>query len=647
MTSTPKIARLALFALLALVALVYLPGLGGGFIFDDRPNISSNTAVHVTSLRWADWIAATLSSPAANFPRPMAMFSFAVNHYFTGLDPWAMKLTNVAIHLANTFLVFHLARLLIRVTGPERLEGSPRIEWEALFIASAWALNPINLMAVLYVVQRMESLCHTFVFSGLWLYVQGRRRMLRGQSGWPLVLTGLVAFGVLGAMAKESALLLPVYGLCLELCVFRFRGAHPRSRIHMGAFYSLVLLIPAGLALALLLPPVAGSDPLPGRDFNLAERLLTESRILVDYLRWTIYPNLQEMTIYQDDYLVSRGLLQPPSTLLSLLLLASLTAFALWFRTRRPLLSLGLLWFLGAHLMTATIIPLELVFEHRNYFASFGICLALADILLMWVGTTTWAKAGVALAMIFILSAGSATALRAWEWRNPLAFAISEAGKHPNSPRAVYALGVALSNMPDLKADSPLAIAAFQSFDRARQLPHSNILPDQAALILASSLKVPFEDEWWAHMQSRLRERPLGPQELAALGGLGNCAIERRCEFPVDKMMATFEAALSRGPHPEVESILGGYFLSVLNQPDVALFLWHGAAERSPREHQYRVSVVKLLIALRRYDEARDELAQLRRMGRLGQYNPIADQLAVRLAQAEQTFPAPNEQGPL
>ena len=513
MTSIPKIAKLALLALLAIVALVYWPGLGGGFIFDDRPNISSNTAIHVTSLRWADWIAATLSSPAANFPRPLAMYSFAVNHYFSGLDPWAMKLTNVAIHLINTFLVFHLARLLIRATGPDRLEGSPRIEWAALFVASAWALNPINLMAVLYVVQRMESLCHTFVFSGLWLYVQGRRRMLQGQSGWPLVVTGLVAFAVLGAMSKESALLLPVYGLCLELCVFKFRGAHPRSGIHLASFYSLVLLIPAGLALALLLPPVFNSDPLPGRDFNLVERLLTESRILVDYLSWTIYPSLQEMTIYQDDYLVSRGLLRPPSTLLSLLFLASMTAFALWFRSRRPLFSLGLLWFLGAHVMTATVIPLELVFEHRNYFASFGICLALADVLVMWAGTTIWAKAGTALAMVFVISAGSATALRAWEWRDPLAFAISEANKRPNSPRAVYALGVVLSNLPDLKADSPLAIAAFRSFDRARQLPRSNILPDQAALILASSLKLPLKDEWWAHMQSRLRERPLGPQE--------------------------------------------------------------------------------------------------------------------------------------
>ena len=41
-----------------------------------------------------------------------------------------------------------------------------------------------------------------------------------------------------------------------------------------------------------------------------------------------------------------------------------------------------------------------------------------------------------------------------------------------------------------------------------------------------------------------MRERPLGPQELAALGGLGNCAIEKRCEFPVDPMLATFQAAL-------------------------------------------------------------------------------------------------------
>ena len=167
-------------------------------------------------------------------------------------------------------------------------------------------------------------------------------------------------------------------------------------------------------------------------------------------------------------------------------------------------------------------------------------------------------------------------------------------------------------------------------FDRARELPDSNILPDQAALMLASRLGLPLKEEWWSHMQKRLRERPLGPQELGALGALNTCVLERRCNFPADDMLATFRAALSHGPHPEVQSILGNYLLNVLQQPEFALYLWHEAMLKNPEEPQYHVSVIKLLIHLCRDQDAAAEIAALRKLGSLGQYQGIADALDQR-----------------
>lgn len=619
----------ALSALLLLIVLVYWPGLNGGFIFDDRPNISANVALHVNSLHWRDWLAATLSSPAANFPRPLAMLSFAINHYFTGLDPWPMKLTNVAIHAGNTVLVFLLSRTLVRVALARRpTPGHAR--WAPLFMAAAWGLHPINLMAVLYVVQRMESLCHTFVFAGLLLYIAGRERLNRQDNGWPLILCGLFAFAALGALAKESALLLPLYGFCLELCLFQFKAGTNGSRTRLTMLYVVGLLVPALLALWKFLPPVLGPNPFPGRDFNLWQRLFTELRVVVDYLQWTLYPSVQQLAMYHDDYPISRSLFDPASTFLALIALLALGALALAVRRRRPLLALGLLWFLAAQSMTATIIPLELVFEHRNYFASFGICLALGDLLLLTLPGPRLRLAGAGLAIAFVLLITLATGIRAWEWRNPLSFAISEAAKHPNSPRAMYAFGVALSNLPGLSADSPTTAAAFETLDHARELPNSNILPDQAALMLASRLGLPLKQKWWLHMQSRLRERPIGPQELAALGALNACSLEHRCNLPADAMLATFQAALSQGPHPEVQSILGGYLLNVLQRPDLALYLWHEAAERSPNEPQYRISLIKLLVSMCRNEDAKEEIASLRKLGRLGQYDGIADGLDQR-----------------
>ena len=77
--------RFLLSCLCILTVLVYQPGLQGGFIFDDYPNIVHNVALHVDALQLSEWIAAAMSSPAANLPRPIAMLSFAVR---TPAFPW-------------------------------------------------------------------------------------------------------------------------------------------------------------------------------------------------------------------------------------------------------------------------------------------------------------------------------------------------------------------------------------------------------------------------------------------------------------------------------------------------------------------------------------------------------------------------------
>ena len=58
----------------------------------------------------------------------------------------------------------------------------------------------------------------------------------------------------------------------------------------------------------------------------------------------------------------------------------ALLATALALRNRLPFFSLGVLWFFAAHFLTSNVVPFELVFEHRNYFAALGILLAVFDL---------------------------------------------------------------------------------------------------------------------------------------------------------------------------------------------------------------------------------------------------------------------------
>jgi protein O-mannosyl-transferase len=321
-------------------------------------------------------------------------------------------------------------------------------------------LHPINLMAVLFVVQRMESLSHTFVFAGLWLYLHGRQRQFDGAMVGRGSSRGLVGCTALGLLAKESAVLLPLYAFLVEL-VLRMSGPVARDRAHwldrrVLALFAVVLFVPAALGLAWLLPQMLAPAAWAGRDFTLAERLLTELRVVVDYLRWTLLPDIGQLSLYHDDYPVSRGWLQPWTTLASALVLAALVAAAWLVRRRAPLVALGIAWFLAAHLLTATFIPFELVYEHRNYFASLGICLAAGAGLLLAPRGGSSRRIGGLVAVLAVLALAGLTHLRAREWSDPYRFAASEAAKHPQSPRATYGYGKLLADASGYDPDSPL-----------------------------------------------------------------------------------------------------------------------------------------------------------------------------------------------
>lgn len=619
-----------------LIAITYWPGRNGGFVFDDYPNIVDNVKLHVANLKPQDWVSAIMSSDSGSLKRPIAMLSFAANHALSGLDPMPMKLTNIAIHAFNAWLVLALVRLLIFMASPGG--DARRHEWTARFAAIAWALHPINLMAVLFIVQRMESLSHTFVFGGLCLYLLGRKRQLEGASGWGLVLGGLLGGTVLGAMSKESAVLLPLYALLAESLLPKLRFAAERK--WLGVLFAATVVAPAFLGLAWILPSSIDPSAYAARSFTLGERLLTESRVVWDYLHWSVLPSLRELSLYHDDYQISRGLLQPPATLAAIIGLLVLFTAAVALRKRRTLMTLGFLWFLSAQLLTATVIPLELVYEHRNYFASLGVCLVLADLLLLAPRTPLLQRVGVLLACLALLVFASTTYLRANEWSDPYRFAKTEAIKHPRSPRATYAIAQVLTVMSEYRKDSPILLEARTALEHARQIPGSGILPSSGLLILAARAGMPLEEAWWADILYKLQNRPIGPQEIGALSAMTRCARDHICLFPRERMLSLYAVAMKKTRHPDVATMYGDYAFNVLGNSDLALQLWGEAISMRPLEMQYRVNIIKLLITLKRYDEARREISALREIGRFGQNESAADALAVRLSLAEKSSPS-------
>ncbi|MCP5438815.1 MAG: hypothetical protein H6960_11725 [Chromatiaceae bacterium] len=175
-----KHGKLILLVALLVTAFVYAGGLNGPFLFDDHIHITQNRWVKIDSLSWPDMTQAWQSSFSA-FPsnRPLAQLSFGINHALSGLDPWAFKTTNLAIHLLSGLLVFVFIRLVLRaLAGDTTL--SQRDTFVAAAVAAVWLLHPMHVSTVLYAVQRMTGLSTLFTLAALSSYFWGRIRIAEG-----------------------------------------------------------------------------------------------------------------------------------------------------------------------------------------------------------------------------------------------------------------------------------------------------------------------------------------------------------------------------------------------------------------------------------------------------------------------------------
>ena len=707
-------------ALIATVA-IYWPGLHGTWLFDDYPNIVDNKGVQPADASTPSLVRAALSSPSSEFKRPLASLSFAANYLASGLDPFWWKLTNLVIHLLNGLLVFWLTRLLSRVamfavqatpTASPRAMGTRRSDITAALIAGAWMLLPINLTGVLYVVQRMESMANAFVLLGLIGYVIGRQRMLSDapsgtfasqshdsfrswrQRGLLLCLISITVPTALGLLAKETAVMLPLYTLLIEWALFRFHGRQPgmpatsvdaKSRSRDSRVISLfiaVLALPMVTGLAWMGPRLLDPATWATRSFTLGTRLLSEARIVVDYIGWILLPTPSALSFYHDNFQLSTGLLTPWTTLASIACLLALLAFAVWVRPRRPLVALGIALFLGCQLLTGTILPLELIYEHRNYFASFGLLLAIVPLLaaprsapatveahpvpdaisasvheasraecastrsLPLAGATSvaiecnqpdalpFALPRYVLLVGLLLCWTALTAFTAYTWGDPLRLAADLAARAPQSPRAQYELGRTYIIYSRYDRSSPFTPLAYAPLERAAALPGSSILPEQALIFMNARMGLPQKDTWWDSLVAKLKARPLGVQDESSLGALTQCAREGHCDLPADRMVEAFTSALSHpNPGAHLLATYGDYAWNVLDDHALGERMIREAVQASPDEPAYQITLIRMLAAQQRTAEATSALKQLESLNTGGRLNSSLNELRKLLSQ--------------
>ena len=608
-------------ALLLVVWAVYAPGLGGPFLFDDLTSIVSNPFIVVRELSVDSLLLAARSGESGILGRPLAYLSFGLNYWAQqSLAPELFKATNVAIHVLNTVLVYRLARTVLGA-----LDGyqSTRSAWHAPALAAAlWAVHPLQLTSVLYVVQRMTSLSAFCVLLGLVVFVEARRQV-QDHPGRSLAVMALGLFGgaALGVLAKENAILIVLYVAAIELWVM---APSDRAWVACGplrAFYLCALVLPVVIALLILTShPGLIFDAYSERSFGLLERLLTQGRVLFFYLGLLIVPRTGELSLVHDDFPVSTGFFEPWTTSVAALgwaVLGVLTLFALRAKSPGRLFGFALAWYLAGHGMESSFIALDLVHEHRNYLPVLGPLLAVS-----WYVTRapySWVR-WTGLGIVMVLAA--TTWVRANVWASEDAMTRGWLRHHPTSARAH---GLRVQFLLRVGADEAQTYAALADLAR---LDFRNITAlSQMLLIVASKLpadrvvrsvggEVAFlravpsnpanaavrERALVARIEARLRDAPVGATTVRGLYESSGC-ISRgvpECRPLAPIFHRWFSIVLNeREIPPRYRAILSARLAELVRERDLALTveLLERARAIDPVNPQYAAALIRAHLA--------------------------------------------------
>jgi len=573
--------NLKLLSFVLLGTLLYANTLDVAFLFDDQQNILHNPHIRLTTLNLQGLWNAAFHSYASN--RPLANISFALNHYVCQQDVTGYHLVNIALHVMAGIVLFVFLKTTLALAipgkgnvgpGSETPPRSHNLSLAAWISALFWFVHPVQTQAVTYLVQRMTSMAAMFYVLSLLLYARARLADTT-RKRW-MYFTGCGLAGLLAIGSKEIAATLPFFILLYEWYFFQDLDRAWLKR-------SLAYLAGAVMVFGLLAWLFVGKEPLHAltatyakRGFTLTQRLLTESRVLIYYISLILYPNPQRLSL-EHDFGLSYSLISPPTTLVCLASLFCLVLLAAVIAYRQRFTSFCIVWFLGNLAIESTIIPLEIIFEHRLYLPSMLLLPAITVPVL-----TTLRKKTPALAM----ACGIILVLTLWTyqrnnvWKDPVTFWKDCTQKAPKKARPYYSLGYYLGQQGNLDQ-------AILQYERALKLE-----PDRATTHL----------NYGAMLQKYGRLRAAAAQYMEALrinpghaGAHNNLGVILAGMKNLDDAVSHYQWALSENPdfaqaHYNLAMVLEqqGRFRDAMHHYEQAL----SAQPLDPQIH-YRLGMVQ------------------------------------------------------
>ncbi len=455
MLSIPPSRKLFAFTFFSLLIFaIYSNTFYASWQFDDRPNILNNYHLHINSLKPDKLINTFFTDPRnpeelSDRPyRPVSYVTFAVNWYFGQDHVVGYHVVNTVIHVFNAFFLFLFILNLLKTPNLRNYcPGNPFLI--AFFASALWAANPIQTQAVTYIVQRMTQLAALFYLLGMLAYLKARfnARPVR-RVAW---LTLCLIFYLLGVNSKPNAAMMPMAILLLEMTFFQdlSDGAVKKKIIFFAAAIAGIIILMGSVVFLRGEPVTFFSDLYATRTFTLLERLLTQPRIILFYLSQIFYPLPGRLSIAHD-VVMSSSFFNSWTTPASFLIIFGLILFSVCQIQTRPILSFSILFFFLNQAIESSIIPLELIFEHRNYLPSLFLFLPVAcafDYLMAACKHKNrilyFAPIGLLLALLCFFSVG--TYIRNHAWKNEISLWMDAATKAPQDARVLNNLAIRMA----------------------------------------------------------------------------------------------------------------------------------------------------------------------------------------------------------
>ena len=410
--------------------------------------------------------------------RKVAYLTFFLNQLIAPFSPLNFRLLNILIHILNSALVYVIAyRTTLLYTAAERERtplnvSSPRGEPEvkknlalyaAVFSSVLFALHPVNINAVAYIVQRMASLATLFVLLALLSYIAATETADRRKALLLYAVTGLLV--VAGIFSKENAVMaIPLILLYDYVFLSRFRWNLFKKRMlpvcgigicSVGLSFALLKLHTAFFAVVRYF--LSPNQPLTGKGWMAVDvywtplqHFLTEFRVIARYILLIFFPLPRLFVFDWWSFPVSRGIGDPFITVPALLFIVSLFIFSVWKLKRYPMLCFGILWYLCAiSLESFFALGSDLYFEHRNYLPVSGLFIGIAGQMAVSLPSRINNKMVFSVIIIIGMLMGMLTFSRNSVWKDSLTLWGDTLSKAPSNIRAMLACGNAHVRLSD------------------------------------------------------------------------------------------------------------------------------------------------------------------------------------------------------